>query len=199
LLAVNRPDRGIGRSRGFVYGRASETGAGPHAPVPKFTRQGGHVSIRALSFRALFLCLALLAAKPAAAISVIEPIAFASWRDAPGTTSFGAGAAMGILSVDVVPTYEYVFVDNASEWAVNVDAHFPILALPLVALYIGGGVAHYSSSPDIGESSTDTGASVLIGGKMSIRRLKPYGEIKWTNAGPEDVVLTLGMRFHLFD
>jgi hypothetical protein len=157
------------------------------------------VSIRALSCRALFLCLALLAAKPAAAISVVEPLAFGTWRDAPNTTSFGAGAAVGILSVDLVPTYEYVFADNASEWAVNIDAHIPILALPLVALYVGGGVTTYSSDPDIGESTTETGASLLVGGKMSIRRLKPFGEIKWTNAGPEDMVLTLGLRFHLFD
>lgn len=157
------------------------------------------MSIRSLSFRAVFLCLALVAAKPAAAISVVEPLAFGSWRDAPGTTSFGVGAAVGILSVDLVPAYEYVFTDNNTEWALHLDAHLPILALPIVALYIGGGVTTYSSDPDVGETSSDSGASLLIGGKASIRRLKPYGEIKWTTAGPEDMVLTLGMRFHLFD
>ena len=157
------------------------------------------MSIRALSCRALFLVLALVAAKPAAAISIVEPIVFGSWRDTPGTTSLGAGAAVGVASIDLVPTFEYVYADHATEWAVNVDAHFPILALPLVAFYIGGGVTTYVSDPDQGDSATDTGICALIGSKASIRRLKPFGEIKWTTAGPSDFVATLGLRFHLFD
>jgi hypothetical protein len=145
------------------------------------------------------LCLALVVARPAAAISVVEPLAFGSWRDSPGTTSIGGGAAIGVLSVDLVPTAEYVYADESNEWAVHLDAHIPILALPVVAFYVGGGITNYSSAPDVGESSNDTGGSLLIGGKASIRRLKPFGEFKWTTAGPDDLIFTLGLRFHLFD
>jgi hypothetical protein len=157
------------------------------------------VSIRALSYRALFLCLALAVAKPAAAVSIVEPIAFGSWRDEPSTWSVGGGAAIGVASVDVVPTFEYVFADNATEWALNLDAHIPVLALPVVAFYVGAGAAVYSHAPDPGDSSTEWGADLLVGAKASIRRLKPFAEVRYTTAGPDGIALTLGTRFHLFD
>ena len=158
------------------------------------------MSIRALSCRALFLVLALVAAKPASAISIVEPLAFGTWRDSPDMNTLGAGAAIGIASIDVVPTFEYdAWEDHGQVWAVNVDAHFPILALPVVAFYIGGGVTTFVSDPDGGEADTDTGISALIGSKASVGRLKPFGELKWTTAGPSDFVATLGLRFHLFD
>lgn len=157
------------------------------------------MSIRALSCRAVVLCLALAAVKPAAAMSIVEPIAFGSWRNDPSNFSVGAGAAIGLASFDFVPTFEKVFADNATDWALNLDGHIPILALPLVALYVGGGVATYSHDPKVGDSSSETGLNLIVGGKASIRRLKPFGEFKYTTAGPDNVVFTLGLRFHLFD
>jgi len=68
-----------------------------------------------------------------------------------------------------------------------------------VALYIGGGITTYSHDPKSGDSSTDTGANLLIGGKASVGRFKPFGEFKYTTAGPDNIVFTLGLRFHLFD
>ena len=158
------------------------------------------MSIRALTCRALLLFLALFVAKPAVAISIVEPLAFGTWRDSPDMNTLGAGAAIGLASVDLVPTFEYdVFEDHAAVWAVNVDAHFPVLALPVVAFYIGGGVTTFVSNPDGAEADTDTGICALIGSKASVGRLKPFGEIKWTTAGPSDFVAVLGLRFHLFD
>ena len=145
------------------------------------------------------LGLALIAARPAAAISVVEPLAFGSWRVEPQTGSIGAGAAIGALSFDVVPMLEYVFVDNSKDWAVTVDGHFPVLPLPVVALYAGVGFTSCSHDPDQGDASWDTGVNVLIGAKASIRRMKPFAEIKYTTQGKDGVVLTLGTRFHLFD
>ena len=147
----------------------------------------------------LLLGLALVAARPAAAISVVEPIAFTSWRAEPETGSIGAGAAIGALSIDVVPMLEYVFVDDSSDWAVTVDGHFPLLALPLVALYAGAGFTSYHHDPDQGDSDWSSGINVLVGAKASIMRLKPFAEIKYTTQGEDGVVLTLGTRFHLFD
>ena len=145
------------------------------------------------------LGLALIAARPAAAISVVEPLAFGSWRVEPQTGSIGAGAAIGALSFDVVPMLEYVFVDNSKDWAVTVDGHFPVLPLPVVALYAGVGFTSCSHDPDQGDASWDTGVNVLIGAKASIRRMKPFAEIKYTTQGEDGVVFTLGTRFHLFD
>jgi hypothetical protein len=148
---------------------------------------------------ALLLGLTLAAARPAAAISIVEPLAFASWRAEPETGSLGVGAAIGALSIDVVPMIEYVFVDNSRDWAITVDGHFPVMALPLVAFYLGGGFTSYNHDPDQGEASWDSGVNALFGTKMSIGRLKPFGEIKYTTQGRDGVVLTLGTRFHLFD
>ena len=148
---------------------------------------------------ALLLGLGLPAARPAAAISVVEPLAFSSWRVEPETGSIGVGAAIGALSFDVVPMLEYVFVDNSSDWAVTIDGHFPVLALPVVAFYGGAGVTGYHHDPDQGDASWNTGINVLVGAKASIRRMKPFAEIKYATAGKDGVVLTLGTRFHLFD
>ena len=147
----------------------------------------------------LFLGLALSTPRPAVAVSVVEPLGFANWRVEPETGSIGVGAAIGALSFDVVPMIEYVFVDNSSDWAVTVDGHFPVLALPVVALYAGAGFTSYHHDPDQGDASWNTGVNVLFGAKASIRRLKPFGEIKYTTQGKDGVVLTLGTRFHLFD
>lgn len=148
---------------------------------------------------ALCLGVALVTARSAAAMSVVEPLAFASWRAAPETGSIGAGAAIGALSFDVVPMFEYVFVDNSKDWALTVDGHFPVLPLPVVALYAGVGFTSGHHDPDQGDASWDTGANVLIGAKASIRRMKPFAEIKYTTQGKDGVVFTLGTRFHLFD
>jgi hypothetical protein len=147
----------------------------------------------------LLLGVALIAARPAAAVSVVEPLAFTSWRAEPETGSIGAGAAIGVLSLDVVPMFEYVYVDNGTDWAVTVDGHFPVVALPVVALYAGAGFTSYHHDPDQGDASWDTGVNALFGAKASIRRLKPFAEIKYTTQGQDGVVLTLGTRFHLFD
>jgi hypothetical protein len=155
--------------------------------------------VRAWSTCVLLLGLALTAAEPAAAISVVEPLAFTNWRVEPETGSIGVGAAIGVLSFDAVPMLEYVFVDNSNDWAITLDGHFPVLALPLVALYAGAGFTSYHHDPDLGDASWDSGANFVVGAKASIRRLKPFAEIKYTTQGKDGVVLTLGTRFHLFD
>jgi len=157
------------------------------------------MSIPAWFRGALLLGLVVMSARPAAAVSVVEPLAFGNWRVEPETGSIGAGAAIGALSFDVVPMLEYVFVDNSSDWAITVDGHLPVLPLPVVAFYVGAGFTSYNHDPDQGESSWDTGLNLLFGAKASIRRMKPFAEIKYTTQGRDGLVLTLGTRFHLFD
>jgi hypothetical protein len=157
------------------------------------------VSLRSRLLAVVVSCIALAAAKPAAAVSIVEPIAYGSWRTEPGTGSLGAGAAIGVLSFDFVPTFEYVWVDNATDWALNLDGHIPVIALPVVALYAGAGYANYHHDPEVGGSSDDSGFNLLFGAKASLGRLKPFGEVKYTTAGRDGTILTLGTRFHLFD
>ena len=157
------------------------------------------MSIRVWFRSALLLGLVLIAPRPAAAISVVEPLAFTSWRAEPEVGSIGIGAAVGVMSFDVVPMLEYVVVDNSKDWAITVDGHLPVLALPLVALYAGAGFTSYNHDPDQGDASWDSGLNVLVGAKASIMRLKPFAEIKYTTQGKDGMVYTLGTRFHLFD
>jgi hypothetical protein len=148
---------------------------------------------------ALLLGLLFVTPAPASAVSVVEPLAFGSWRQEPEVGSIGGGAAIGIASFDVVPTAEYVFVDNSRDWAITIDGHLPVLALPLVALYVGAGFTSYNHDPDQGEASWDSGLNVLVGAKASVLRFKPFAEIKYTTQGTDGMVYTLGTRFHLFD
>jgi hypothetical protein len=148
---------------------------------------------------ALLLGLLFVTPAPAAAVSVVEPLAFGSWRQEPEVGSIGGGAAIGIASFDVVPTLEYVFVDNSRDWAITIDGHLPVLALPLVAMYVGAGFTSYNHDPDQGDASWDSGLNVLVGAKASVLRFKPFAEIKYTTQGTDGMVYTLGTRFHLFD
>lgn len=157
------------------------------------------MSIRVLSCTVLILGIALGLARPAAAVSVVEPIAFSSWRAEPNTFSVGGGAALGALSFDLVPTLEYVFEENSTIWAMNVDAHIPVMALPVVAFYVGAGIGGYTDDPKFGETESDIGVNLLVGTKATVRKLKPFGELKYTTSGPDTVVLTLGLRFSLRD
>jgi len=156
------------------------------------------MSIRSWFRSVLLLGLVLAIPRSARAVSVVEPIAFTSWRAAPGTGSLGAGAAVGIGNFDVVPMIEYVWVDNSKDWAFTVDGHMPLLPLPVVALYAGAGFTTYHHDPDHGDASWDSGVNLLVGAKASVGRLKPFGEIKYTTAGEDGMVYTLGTRFHLF-
>jgi len=155
------------------------------------------VSFRALlSACVLVLGVACIAA-PARAVSVIEPLAFYGWRAEPEVGSLGLGAGIGVRNFEVVPSIEYLFVDNANDWAVNVDGHFPILPLPKASIYVGGGATTYLSNPEKGDSEWNWGAEALIGAKMSVRRFRPFGELKYSTAGRDGFVLALGTRFSL--
>jgi hypothetical protein len=153
-----------------------------------------------MSSRVRFLSLLLLGLvfatpRPAAAVTVVEPFAFTSWRAEPGTGSLGAGAAVGLGNFDVVPMIEYVFVDHSKDWAFTVDGHVPVFPLPVVAIYGGAGFTTYHHDPDQGDSSWDSGINVLLGAKASIMRLKPFFEVKYTTAGSDGMLYTLGTRF----
>jgi hypothetical protein len=148
------------------------------------------------SFRLLAICIGLLAAGPAAATSVFEPLAFVNWRTDPATGAVGVGAAIGVASLDVVPAYEHVFADNATDWAMDVDVHVPLMALPVVAFYAGAGIAYYKHAPDSGGSSSDSGVDLLVGAKATVHRLKPFAEIRYTTAGPDGVTIMIGSRFN---
>src|SRR5262249_14964407 len=118
--------------------------------------------IRSWSRPILLLGLVLIIPRPASAVSVVEPIACTSWRAAPGTGSLGAGDAIGVGNLNIVPMLEYVFVDNSSDWAITVDGHMPVLPMPVLAIYAGAGITAYHHNPDQGDSSTDSGVNLLI-------------------------------------
>ena len=94
---------------------------------------------------------------------------------------------------------EYVFVDNSSDWAITVDGHIPVLALPVVALYAGGGFTSYHHDPDQGDASWNTGGNVLVRRQGEHRAVEAVRRDQVHDPGKDGVVFTLGTRFHLFD
>lgn len=156
------------------------------------------MSIRTLALSVLLIGVALGATRPAAAVSIVEPLAYGSWRSDPSDFALGAGVGLGVGSFEIVPTVEYVFVDNATDWVLNVDAHVPLIPLGVVAVYVGGGLGRYSHDPESGDSDSSTGVNLLTGVKIQLKNLRPFGELKYTFAGQDNLVFNLGTRFNLF-
>jgi len=122
--------------------------------------------------------------------------AFGGWYTDPRDFLVGAGARMSFAQFTVNPNAEYIFVDNAKSYTLNIDGTMSVMPLGVGSVYAGGGVAWATTDPDHGDSNTDTGVNVLGGVGLSAVPLKPYGQIKWTFL-PDDTPFSFsfGVRF----
>lgn len=112
--------------------------------------------------------------------------------DASDDFFLGAGARLSAGPITVNPNAEYVFVDNATSYSLNVDGH--ITVFPMV--YAGAGLGLHMFDTDFTDSDSETVINLLAGVGLSAAPLKPYGQIKLVMGdGDDPLVFALGVRF----
>jgi len=156
--------------------------------IPRISRQGRLLGLAAL------LSLGLLATATSAA-----PVGFQAtggWYTDNSDLFLGAGARVGFGSITVIPNAEYVFVDNAKEWTLNVDGTMSVLPLGVASGYVGAGIGWMTVDPDRGDSHTDTVFNVIAGAGLNTFPLKPFGQFKYSiKDGDDPLQFAVGVRF----
>jgi hypothetical protein len=113
----------------------------------------------------------------------------------------GAGYELKIPFVTIVPNAEYVFTGGSNYdkyYSLNLDGQFGFLPIPLIDIWIGGGIGtafyKYSNS---GASDVTAGiVNVFAGVGSDVIPLNPFVQFKLVFK-PEDnpFVFTFGIRF----
>ena len=156
--------------------------------IPRTSRQGRLLGLAAL------LSLGLLATAASAA-----PVGFQAtggWYTDNSDLFLGAGARVGFGSITVIPNAEYVFVENAKEWTLNVDGTMSVLPLGVASGYVGAGIGWMTVDPDRGDSHTDTVFNVIAGAGLNTFPLKPFGQFKYSiKDGDDPLQFAVGVRF----
>ena len=142
----------------------------------------------------LALALGLGAASAGAA-----PVGFQAtggWYTDSNDFFLGAGARMGFGSITAIPNAEYVFVDNAKSWTLNIDGTMSVLPLGVASGYVGAGIGWMTVDPDKGDSSTDTVFNVLAGAGLNTFPMKPFAQFKYlVKDGDDPLQFAVGVRF----
>ena len=141
------------------------------------------------------LALALVAVRPAQA----GPIGFQAtggWYTDSNDFFLGAGARMGFGSITAIPNAEYVFVDNAKSYTLNIDGTMSVLPLGVASGYVGAGIGWMTVDPDKGSSNTETVFNLLAGAGLNTFPLKPFAQLKYVlKDGDDPFQFAVGVRF----
>jgi len=118
------------------------------------------------------------------------------WYTDSNNFFLGAGARMGLGSITAIPNAEYVFVDNAKSWSLNLDGTMSVLPLGIASGYVGGGIGWLTTDPDNGKSNTDTVVNLIAGAGLNTFPLKPFAQFKYVvKNGNDPFQFAVGVRF----
>jgi len=140
--------------------------------------------------------LALVLIAPAASAAPIGLQATGGWYTDNSDFFLGAGARFGLGTITVIPNAEYVFVQDAKQWTLNVDGTMSVLPLGVASVYVGAGIGWMTVDPDHGSSSTDTVFNLIGGAGLNALPLKPFGQLKYSiKNGKDPIQFAVGVRF----
>jgi hypothetical protein len=118
------------------------------------------------------------------------------WYTDSNNFFLGAGARMGLGSITAIPNAEYVFVDNAKSWSLNLDGTMSVLPLGIASVYAGGGIGWLTTDPDNGKSNTDTVVNLIAGAGLNTFPMKPFAQLKYViKNGNDPFQFAVGVRF----
>jgi hypothetical protein len=145
------------------------------------------------------LLVAVLALAPLATPAHAGPLSltgFGGWYTESDALFLGLGARIGAATITFNPNVEYQFIDNGSEYSINLDGTMNVLPLGVATGWLGAGVGFYTVSPDHGDSNTDTGYNLLAGASLHLTKLNPFAQIKYVIInGNDPVAFEVGITF----
>jgi hypothetical protein len=106
----------------------------------------------------------------------------------------GAGYRIGLLPiVDIIPNYEYVFVDNGNFSTLSVDGTIGFLVLG----YVGAGVGTNFSKVSGGGSISRGVVNLLAGVELKAVPLSPFAQFKYVFISGGGNTWMIGAGIHL--
>jgi len=145
---------------------------------------------------ALLIALALGFASAPAAAGPIGLQAAGGWYTDSNDFFLGAGARVGAGTITVIPNAEWLFVDSAKSYSLNIDATMSVLPLGVASVYAGAGIGWLTVDPDNGKSNTDSVVNLLAGAGLNALPLKPFAQFKYVVAsGNDPFQFAVGVRF----
>jgi hypothetical protein len=98
--------------------------------------------------------------------------------------------------IQVVPNFEWVLVEEGSQWVGSVDAHYDLSCScsTQTLIYAGAGVAVLSR--EVSDTShTDVGLNLLGGFGLRLGRVIPYVQLRGTISETSELSIGVGLRF----
>lgn len=104
--------------------------------------------------------------------------------------------------IAIAPNINIYFPDEEdtgldSFWSVNLDGHYIFVADPDFHVYGLGGLNLAIIDPEVGDSESELGVNLGIGGEVHLQSFSIFSELKYVVGDLDQVVLGLGARFPL--
>ena len=108
----------------------------------------------------------------------------------------GGGVDFNVLMLKGSPNFEYVFIDDAKLYTLNLDVTFTVLPLAAGSVWVGGGYVNRWTQPDGGGTTSQGGVNLLVGGGLGLIPLKPFAQFKYSRVKDDnEYIWMLGARF----
>lgn len=113
----------------------------------------------------------------------------------------GAQVEAKILMITLAPNIEYVFVKDAKQYNLNLDAQYTVFGVGVAKLFAGAGYIMSITDPDkVGaidpKSKTNNGFNVQFGGKAGLAGFEVFALVKHMRVdGKGNNALVAGMNF----
>jgi hypothetical protein len=105
----------------------------------------------------------------------------------------GGGLRVGLAGFEIVPNFEYVFVDNATLYTVNADGQFNLFPFGLGSVWVGGGLGLMGLGFEGSDTKTKGLVNLFAGVGLNVI-LKPFAQVKYVITDESTAVLALGVR-----
>ena len=152
--------------------------------------------MRKVFYSSIIFCLLLttLVAERAQALELLQFGVRGGYYEDFEEGFLGADVKMGFAMFDLNPNLEWIFVQNANAFTLNVDGTMTIFPIPLLDPYVGGGVGYIYTKPDGFDATNDFGLNLIAGLGLNVV-LNPYVQLKYVISDNNTWVFVLGVHF----
>jgi opacity protein-like surface antigen len=106
----------------------------------------------------------------------------------------GVDVKGNIAMLHANPNFEWIFVDGANAFTLNLDALLTVFPIPIMDPYLGAGLGVYYVKPDNFDSTNDFAFNLIAGLGFNVV-LDPYVQLKYVIGDNNTLVLAAGIRF----
>lgn len=110
----------------------------------------------------------------------------------------GGQVELKIPFFTVVPNYEYTFIKDVTNHRLNVDLQYTVLGIGIAKLFAGGGYVMNTAKPKGGDSVSENGFNVQVGGKAGLSKIDVFALARYNKIKKADsFALVAGINFGL--